>query len=215
MARKEDPSLLEKLSLIQCEPEVTEYLRAVVCSTPVGGIFVFRASVKANQAHSFRPGVAEEILEGPFVNATMHVSSPCHACLVLSLRQIDRLRHHAAQRTGQWSFKAEYGGEVIFECKDEDYFLDQLLNRFDRGYYLPLYQRGVPCSSLLASACSPHSQASSAELSTIDEASVEGAVEEGEWEAERSDAEEEETVEPLALTPNRQRKRAAAAEVRE
>ena len=207
--------MLEKLSLIQCEPEVTEYLRAVVCSTPVGGIFVFRASVKANQADSFRPGVAEEILQGPFVNATMHVSSPCHACLVLSLRQIDRLRHHAAQRTGQWSFKAEYGGEVIFECKDEDYFLDQLLNRFDCGYYRPLYQnqRGVPCSSLIASGCSPHSQASSAELSSIDEASVEGAEEEGE-ELEPNDAEEE-TVEPLALTPNRQRKRAAAAEVRE
>ena len=146
MSRKEDPSLLEKLSSIQCEPEVTEYLRAVVCSTPVGGIFVFRASVKANQADSFRPGVAEEILEGPFVNATMHVSSPCHACLVLCLWQIDRLWPHSAQRTGQWSFKAEYGGEVIFECKDEDYFLDQLLNRFDRGYYLPLYQKGVPCA---------------------------------------------------------------------
>ena len=40
-------------------------------------------------------------------------------------------------------------------------------------------------------------------------------MEEGEGEAEQSDAEDEETVEPLALTPNRQGKRAAAAEVRE
>jgi hypothetical protein len=213
LTREEDPSLLEKLSLISCQPDLTEYLRAVVCSTPVGGMFLFKAAVKANQADSFRPGVAEEILKGPFVQATMHVSSPCHACLVLCSWQTDRFGPHAAQRTGQWSFEAEYGGEVIFKCKDEDYFLDQLLNRFDRGYYLPLYQdqRGVPCSSPLASACSPHSQASLAELGTIDE---EGVEEEGESEAERSDAEDE-RVEPLALTPNRQRKRAAAAEVRE
>ena len=213
LTREEDPSLLEKLSLISCQPDLTEYLRAVVCSTPVGGMFLFKAAVKANQADSFRPGVAEEILKGPFVQATMRVSSPCHACLVLCSWQTDRFGPHAAQRTGQWSFEAEYGGEVIFKCTDEDYFLDQLLNRFDRGYYLPLYQdqRGVPCSSPLASACSPHSQASLAELGTIDE---EGAEEEGESEAERSDAEDE-RVEPLALTPNRQRKRAAAAEVRE
>ena len=50
------------------------------------------------------------------------------------------------QRTDQWAFKARANGKIIFECKDEDEFQDQLLNRFDRGYYRPLQQKGVPCA---------------------------------------------------------------------
>ena len=34
-------------------------------------------------------------------------------------------------------------GNVIFECKDEDQFVDQILNRFVREYYQPFPPEGA------------------------------------------------------------------------
>jgi hypothetical protein len=68
-----------------CDVAVFEFMRTVVCKTPVRGTFVFSASVKAHKADSCAAGVAKQILKGPFVEATMHVSCCNHVCLVLCL----------------------------------------------------------------------------------------------------------------------------------
>ena len=68
-----------------CDVAVFEFMRTVVCRTPVRGTFVFSASVKAHKADSCAAGVAKQILKGPFVEATMHVSCCNHVCLVLCL----------------------------------------------------------------------------------------------------------------------------------
>ena len=65
-----------------CDAAVLEFMRTVVCQTPIGGNFIFSASVKAHKADSCASGVAQQILSARFVEATMHVSCSHHVCLL-------------------------------------------------------------------------------------------------------------------------------------
>ena len=124
-ATKVDKDLVEKLIAFHdidkgktLDPALLDFLTKKVCSLPVGESFYFLSSTAANLADSFEDGVHEKIMSAKFVKTSL-------------------------QRTGKYNFEVKDGkGKVIFECKDEDQFVDQILNRFVREYYQPLPPEG-------------------------------------------------------------------------
>ena len=83
MVPKKCPRHKKGLHVSYCgDAAVLEFMRTVVCKKPIRGHFTFSASAKAKRADSCAAGVANQILKGPFVEATMHVSARGHVCLV-------------------------------------------------------------------------------------------------------------------------------------
>jgi hypothetical protein len=97
-----------------------DFLTKQVCSLAVGQSLHFLASKAANLADSFEDGVHEKIMSAKFVTSSL-------------------------ERTGKFNFEVKDGkGNLVFQCKDEDEFVDQILNRFVREYYMPLPPEGQP-----------------------------------------------------------------------
>ena len=72
-----DSSLASKLSALTggLGENVVDFMRDVICSTPIGGNFPFLASEKANLADSFDDDVQKSITAAKYVKATCTVSA--------------------------------------------------------------------------------------------------------------------------------------------